>query len=53
MTGDTNNITIVLAQPPVIRGAVTDNPATHLSPIEQTARHGANVIVFPELSLIG
>ena len=53
MTGDTNNITIVLAQPPVIRGAVADNLATHLSYIEQAAQHGANVIVFPELSLIG
>ncbi|REC95233.1 carbon-nitrogen hydrolase family protein [Kushneria indalinina] len=53
MTGDTHDITIALAQPPVIRGAVADNLATHLTYIEQAAHYGADVIVFPELSLIG
>ncbi|WP_457809293.1 carbon-nitrogen hydrolase family protein [Kushneria sp. EE4] len=54
MTGGTNDdITIALAQLPVIRGAVSDNLATHLRYIEQAAHHGADVIVFPELLLIG
>lgn len=53
MTGDTNNLTIALAQPPVIRGDVAGNLTTHLTYIEQAAHHGADVVVFPELSLIG
>ncbi|WP_438765703.1 nitrilase-related carbon-nitrogen hydrolase [Kushneria sp. TE3] len=54
MTGCTNDdITIALAQLPVIRGALADNLAKHLTYIERAAYHGADVIVFPELSLIG
>ncbi len=49
----TKDITIALAQLPVIRGAVAENLATHLAYIERAAHHGADVIVFPELSLIG
>ncbi|GHC21755.1 hydrolase [Kushneria pakistanensis] len=53
MTGSTHDITIALAQLPVIRGAIADNLAAHLRYIEQAARHGADVVMFPELSLIG
>ncbi|WP_445620501.1 carbon-nitrogen hydrolase family protein [Kushneria sp. Sum13] len=53
MTGSTHDITIALAQLPITRGTVADNLATHLRYIEQAARHGADVVMFPELSLIG
>ncbi|SPJ32126.1 carbon-nitrogen hydrolase family protein [Kushneria phyllosphaerae] len=53
MTGETHDITVALAQAPVIRGAVADNLSAHLRYIEQAARHGADVVMFPELSLIG
>ena len=46
-------ITIALAQLPVIKSAVDDNLQTHLAYIECAAALGANVVAFPELSLIG
>lgn len=45
--------TIVLAQLPVVKGAVPVNIATHLAYIEHAAVLGADVVVFPELSLTG
>lgn len=45
--------TIVLAQLPVVKGAVSENIATHLAYIEHAAVLGADVVVFPELSLTG
>lgn len=47
------NVVVALAQLPITRGAMADNLATHLRYIEQAARHGADVVMFPELSLIG
>lgn len=47
------NVVVALAQLPVIRGAVADNLTTHLRYVERAAQDGADVIVFPELSLIG
>ncbi|WP_249975821.1 carbon-nitrogen hydrolase family protein [Vreelandella olivaria] len=45
--------TIALAQLPVIKGAVAENLETHLTYMQQAAVRGANVVVFPELSLTG
>lgn len=47
------NTTIALAQLPVEKGAVAENLATHLTYIQHAARLGADVVVFPELSLTG
>lgn len=46
-------ITIALAQLPVSKAAVDDNLQMHLAYIERAAALGANVVAFPELSLIG
>lgn len=48
-----SHITIGLAQLPVAKGAVSENLDIHLTYIEQAAKQGANVVVFPELSLTG
>lgn len=45
--------TIALAQLPVVKGAVSENIATHLAYTEHAAVLGADVVVFPELSLTG
>ncbi|MFC0338365.1 Predicted amidohydrolase [Kushneria avicenniae] len=47
------SVVVALAQMPVLRGAVAENLATHLCCIERAAEHGADVVAFPELSLIG
>lgn len=47
------SITISLAQIPVIKGAVAENLTTHLLSIAESASAGADVVVFPELSLTG
>lgn len=49
----TGNTTIALAQLPVEKGAVAENLAIHLTYIQHAARLGADVVVFPELSLTG
>ncbi len=48
-----SNITIGLAQLPVSKGAVSENLKAHLTYIERAANAGADLVVFPELSLIG
>ncbi|EHJ92506.1 carbon-nitrogen hydrolase family protein [Vreelandella boliviensis] len=45
--------TIALAQLPVVKGAVSENLATHIAYIEHAAALAADVVVFPELSLTG
>ncbi|MBZ5488079.1 carbon-nitrogen hydrolase family protein [Halomonas aquamarina] len=50
---NSSSITIGLAQLPVAKGAVSENLATHLAYIERVAKDGADVVVFPELSLTG
>ncbi|MHB0775042.1 carbon-nitrogen hydrolase family protein [Halomonas sp. WWR20] len=50
---DTRHITICLAQAPVIKGAVEENLKIHLSYISESSNSGADVVVFPELSLTG
>lgn len=49
----TESITVSLAQISVFKGDVQKNLTMHLELIAQSARHNADVIVFPELSLIG
>ncbi|MFI0471845.1 carbon-nitrogen hydrolase family protein [Halomonas sp. HMF6819] len=49
----TGNITIGLAQIPVSKGAIEENLATHVAYIERAAQLGADLVVFPELSLTG
>jgi len=49
----TSSVTIALAQLPVVKGAVAENLETHLTYIQQAATRGADVVVFPELSLTG
>jgi len=44
---------IAAAQVPSIRGDFDSNLATHLEAIDEAARHGVSVLVFPELSLTG
>lgn len=46
-------ITISLVQAPVIKGDVSANLATHLAMIALSAENGADLVVFPELSLTG
>ena len=48
-----STITIGLAQLPVAKGAVAENLETHLAYIDRAAKQGADVVVFPELSLTG
>ncbi|PRY63508.1 putative amidohydrolase [Vreelandella songnenensis] len=50
---NSSSITIGLAQLPVVKGAVSENLAAHLAYIERAAKNGADVVVFPELSLTG
>ncbi|MDT8866758.1 carbon-nitrogen hydrolase family protein [Vibrio fluvialis] len=47
------DITISLAQVAVVKGDVDANLASHLALLEQSAELGADVVVFPELSLTG
>lgn len=49
----TSDITIGLAQLPIVKAAVAENLATHLKYIKRAAAMGADVVVFPELSLTG
>lgn len=48
-----SDIVISLAQVPVIKGDVPGNLASHLTMVEQSSSLGADVVVFPELSLTG
>lgn len=47
------SVTISLAQVPVIKGALKENVKIHLSYISESSYLGADVVVFPELSLTG
>ncbi|PKD43717.1 carbon-nitrogen hydrolase family protein [Rhodohalobacter barkolensis] len=47
------SVTISLAQIPVIKGALKENVKIHLSYISESSYFGADVVVFPELSLTG
>lgn len=47
------DITISLAQVAVVKGDVDANLKSHLALLEQSAELGADVVVFPELSLTG
>lgn len=49
----TSNLSIGLAQLPIVKGDVAKNLVTHLEYVERAAAAGANVVVFPELSLTG
>lgn len=49
----TSDITIGLSQLPIVKAAVAENLATHLKYIKRAAAMGADVVVFPELSLTG
>lgn len=49
----TSSVTIALAQLPVIKGAVAENLEMHLTYIQRAAERGADLVVFPELSLTG
>ncbi|OIQ26517.1 carbon-nitrogen hydrolase family protein [uncultured Vibrio sp.] len=46
-------VVVSLAQVPVVKGDIRTNLSNHLIQIEQSAHHGADVVVFPELSLTG
>ncbi len=46
-------VTISLAQIPVVRGELESNLSQHLNMIEHSAKHQADLVVFPELSLTG
>ena len=46
-------LTISLAQLPVVKGDLSANLAIHLNAIAQAASQGADLVVFPELSLSG
>lgn len=48
-----SRITVSLAQVPVVKGAVRQNLDTHHSYIAKSSRVGADVVIFPELSLTG
>lgn len=48
-----SNVTIGLAQLPVVKDAVNENLAAHLGYIERAAKEDDDVVVFPELSLTG
>ncbi len=48
-----SDIIISLAQVPVAKGDVVKNISSHLAMIEQSSSFGADVVVFPELSLTG
>ncbi|MEJ2765158.1 carbon-nitrogen hydrolase family protein [Photobacterium sp. MCCC 1A19761] len=47
------SMTVSLVQAPVSKGDVSANLDMHLDAIAVSARHGADVVVFPELSLTG
>ncbi len=47
------SITIALAQTNPIRGDIERNLAKHIGCISESASHGADVVVFPELSITG
>ncbi|WP_394246405.1 carbon-nitrogen hydrolase family protein [Vibrio profundi] len=47
------DLTISVAQIPVVRGDIPTNLEHHLQMIEQSSLHNADVVVFPELSLTG
>ncbi|UTV29644.1 carbon-nitrogen hydrolase family protein [Photobacterium atrarenae] len=46
-------ITVSLVQAPVFKGDISANLTMHLDAIAASARQGADVVVFPELSLTG
>ncbi|MCG9633367.1 carbon-nitrogen hydrolase family protein [Vibrio sp. Isolate30] len=48
-----SSITISLPQVPVMKGDVSANLKHHISAIEISSQHNADVVVFPELSLTG
>jgi predicted amidohydrolase len=48
-----SDLTISLAQVSVLKGDVSANLINHLEMITQSSSFGANVVVFPELSLTG
>ncbi|WP_417594412.1 carbon-nitrogen hydrolase family protein [Oceanospirillum sp.] len=47
------DVTISLAQIPVVRGDLKSNLRHHLEMISRSSRHNADVVIFPELSLTG
>ena len=47
------SITISLAQTPVVKADIPKNVAQHITFIQESATLGADVVVFPELSLTG
>ncbi len=47
------SLTLSLAQIPIVKGDVQANLATHFKAIAQSASLGAELVVFPELSLSG
>lgn len=49
----TRDVTIGLAQLPIVKGALAQNLATHLEYIKSASAMDADVVVFPELSLTG
>ncbi len=48
-----SELVVSLAQVPVVKGDVSENLKQHLKWAQVSAKHGANLVVFPELSLIG
>ncbi|MGF1908715.1 carbon-nitrogen hydrolase family protein [Vibrio kasasachensis] len=50
---NSNNLSIALAQIPIVDGDIEANLQQHLHAIKQAAEYGADLVVFPELSLSG
>lgn len=48
-----NELTVSLPQIPVVKGDIPANLACHLDAVAQSAACGADLVVFPELSLTG
>lgn len=46
-------VTVSLAQIPIVRGDLCGNLENHIKMIEQSSYYKADVVVFPELSLMG
>lgn len=50
---DMSNIIVSLAQIPILKGNIQENLAMHIEFIAKSAKYKADLVVFPELSLIG
>lgn len=48
-----NEVTFGLVQLPIVKGSIEQNLLEHKKCVELAARNGADVVVFPELSLTG